>query len=450
MTVPIDINFNEIIKKNVPIPGFNVNPYADSDALRPPGSRTLKETFAMLKPGCIRPSNGYMADLILWAQSPDWNPKTSMSPAVYGWDYWASNDKRIYTTPPNPGGTFINTLNFSDFNYVKPEKTTFLIAVPLLGAYVVNKLGDPVEKAKLLETACQWVKYCLDHKIPVCYWEISNESTMSSNDVATISPEQYANDVVTWAKAMKKIDPTIKIAANGETAKDFKVVMDIAGGYIDALVPHCYGPWGYKSYAQYALDSPKFTYNLDLCYEGLALSKNKKDVDIVISETNIIDYKKVLTPANDTGKALMIFDLLGQLISAKRTSCVCFWEDRAFNEGKDGFPKLLRQNNRLQPAGFAFYMWTNFLPKGASMVTTPKISGLVIFAATSATRDVVWVSNKTTKAIPITVTTNSNKPVKETYVFKGKSYTDTLPVLNKISSPTVAAPTSITIFMFRK
>ncbi len=452
----ITVDFKTIVKSGVPVPGFNANPYANSDKKRPPGSRSYKDTLAVLKPGVIRPTNGYMADLILWAQEPTWLP-SSQAPAVYGWDFWASNDAKLYTTPPVPGGKFIDVMNFSDFNIAKPQKTSFMLAVPLMGAYVKNKAGDPVEKAKLLKTAVEWVKYCKARNIPVSYWEISNESTMHGNHVAYISAEQYAKDVITWSKAMKAVDPTARIAANAETAEEFKTVMDIAGNYIDAVVPHCYGPWDYPSYEVYAKDKPRFTYNLDLCYKGLAMSKNKRKVDIIISETNIIDYKKTLTPANDTGKALMIFDLLGQLLSADRVKEVVFWEDRAVNEGKDGFPKLLKTNNQLQPAGMAFYLWSSAIVKGTNFVKTSVIPGIVSFATTSQNYDIIWLSNKTTASKTITLDVNTQKPLKISYVFKGSGYTDVKPTLTKIPNPinkngiiTLTLPlTSITSLFFK-
>ena len=452
----ITVDFKTVVKSGVPIPGFNCNPYANLDKKRPPGSRSYKDTLAVLKPGVIRPTNGYMADLILWAQEPTWLP-SSQAPAVYGWDFWASNDAKLYTTPPVPGGKFIDVMNFSDFNIAKPKETAFVIAVPLMGAYVKNKAGDPVEKAQLLKTAVEWVKYCKARNIPVSYYEISNESTMSGNHIAHISAEQYAKDVITWSRAMKAVDPTARIAANGETAEEFTTIMNIAGNYIDAVVPHCYGPWDYPSYEVYATDKPKFTYNLDLCYKGLAASTNKRKVDIIITETNIIDYKKTLTPANDTGKALMIFDLLGQLMSADRVKEVVFWEDRAVNEGKDGFPKLLKTNNQLQPVGMAFYLWSSAIVKGTNFVKASVIPGIVSFATTSPNYDIIWLSNKTTETKTITLDVNTQKPLRISYVFKGKGYTDVSPALAKIPNPVVKSgiitltlpPTSITSLFFK-
>ena len=454
----ITVDFNNTIKKNVPIPGINVNPYINADKKRPAGSRSYKDTLAVLKPGVIRPTNGYMTDLILWAQSPGWDPRYSMAPAVYGWNFWASNDARLYTTPPVPGGKFIDVMNFSDFNIAKPTQTSFVLGVPLLGAYVNDKKGDAKEKAKLLETAVEWVKYCKKRKIPVAYWEISNESTMSGNHITHIPADVYANDVIVWSKAMKAIDPTAKIAANAETADEFTTIMNIAGNYIDAVVPHCYGPWYYPSYEVYAKDKPRLTYNLDLCYKGLANSFNKKKVDIIITETNIIDYKGTLTPANDTGKALMIFDLLGQLMKADRVTQVVFWEDRAFNEGKDGFPKILKPDNKLTAAGIAFYIWSAAIKKQTDFVSTNVIpGGIVSFATTSPGYDIVFLSNKTTKAKDITMSVNTKKTLGLTYVFKGNGYTDTNPQMKKVENPVYSRgvvklslpPTSITSIFFK-
>lgn len=455
----INVDFKTIVKSGVPVPGFNTNSYISSDKKRPPGSRSYKDTLAVLKPGVIRPTNGFMADLILWAQEPTWLPE-SQAPAIYGWKYWASNDKKLYTTPPVPGGKFIDVMNFSDFNVAKPSKTSFMLAVPLLGAYVKDKSGDPREKAKLLKTAVEWVKYCKARNIPVSHYEISNESTMHGTENyvgAYISAEQYAQDVITWSRAMKAVDPTIKIAANGDTAEDFTTIMDIAGDYIDTVVCHLYAPWKYPSYEAYAKNTLRMTHNLDLCYKGLAASKNKRKVDIIVSETNVIDFGKVLTPANDTGKALMIFDLLGQMLSADRVSQVVFWEDRAFNEGKDGHPKLLKPDNKLQPAGMAFYLWSSAIKKGTNFVKTTVIPGIVSFATTSPGYDIVWMSNKTTESKIITLDVNTEKPLKLAYVFKGNGYTDIKPTLVKIPNPAndngvitlTLPPTSITTLFFK-
>ena len=61
------------------------------------------------------------------------------------------------------------------------------------------------------EEAADWVQYCKDRGYNVKYWEIGNETYWHPFFTA----REYGRAVKKYAQAMKAVDPTIKISANG-------------------------------------------------------------------------------------------------------------------------------------------------------------------------------------------------------------------------------------------
>ncbi len=106
------------------------------------------------------------------------------------------------------------------------------------------------------ELAAEWVRYCKDVRgFPVKYWEVGDEQ-WGSWAKGHSTPEDYAKKYITFVKAMKAVDPTIKVATNvalggwspslgskseGWTAR----VMKAAGQYVDMLTITFYPQqWG--------------------------------------------------------------------------------------------------------------------------------------------------------------------------------------------------------------
>ncbi|MBT3380272.1 MAG: hypothetical protein HN742_04455 [Lentisphaerae bacterium] len=163
------------------------------------------------------------------------------------------------------------------------EYLRFCEAADMEGIITVNYGLSTTES---LETACQeaadWVDYCNSpagsgkwaalrtmhgHPEPyrVRYWEIGNEiylrdghygAKWGHTDVTT-----YARRCVAFARAMRAVDPTIKIGAVIHTKLDFvspndtkigsnkpwsQTVLEVAGNDIDFIIPHVYsgGPGG--------------------------------------------------------------------------------------------------------------------------------------------------------------------------------------------------------------
>ncbi|MEY9910270.1 hypothetical protein ABIA35_006514 [Catenulispora sp. MAP12-49] len=113
------------------------------------------------------------------------------------------------------------------------------------------------------QEAADWVEYAnVDKHYGVKYWEIGNEvygnghygSGWETDSHADKSPAAYATNLVAYAKAMKAVDPAVKIGAvlttpggwpdgskaAGDTADWNHTVLSIAGSSIDFVIVHWY------------------------------------------------------------------------------------------------------------------------------------------------------------------------------------------------------------------
>ncbi|BBJ28992.1 alpha-L-arabinofuranosidase [Athalassotoga saccharophila] len=206
-------------------------------------------------------------------------PQTAFGLNVAAWD-WHLLDSVIPGLLENlnvkvlrfPGGSFSDmydwktnsTVPGQNFPYVDPQNTfdNFMKLVNQIGAQALITVnygtnfagtagGDPQE-------AAAWVKYAnIDHNYDVKYWEIGNEvygnGTYGANwevDLhSTKGPQAYADNFIAFAKAMKAVDPSIKIGAVltcpynwpwGQSPDWNKVVLQTARDYIDFVVVHWY------------------------------------------------------------------------------------------------------------------------------------------------------------------------------------------------------------------
>ena len=115
--------------------------------------------------------------------------------------------------------------------------------------------GDPQE-------AADWVKYAnVDHKYGIEYWEIGNEvygngeygAKWEEDLHADKSPSEYGRNVNAFAKAMKAVDPSVKIGAvltgpdswpDGRPPAWNPAVLGECGKNIDFVVVHWYPDQG--------------------------------------------------------------------------------------------------------------------------------------------------------------------------------------------------------------
>ncbi|WP_327344080.1 LPXTG cell wall anchor domain-containing protein [Streptomyces europaeiscabiei] len=169
------------------------------------------------------------------------------------------------------------------------------------------------------QEAADWVKYAnVDKGYGVKYWEIGNEvygnghygngKGWETDNHADKSPKEYGKNLVAYSKAMKAVDPTVKIGAvlttpgswpdgekaPGDTADWNNTVLSIAGGSIDFVIVHWY-PGGKTT--DDLLNTPSQIAGVTSTLRSLIAKyagSNAASVEIAVTETDTV-FSPVLT-----------------------------------------------------------------------------------------------------------------------------------------------------------
>ncbi len=165
--------------------------------------------------------------------------------------------------------------------------------------------------------AADWVRYCnVEKGYGVKYWEIGNETYLSDEWTCTTA-EKYAQGVVALSKAMKAVDPTIKIGANGptnptaagrlDTVPWWPAVLERTIDHIDFIIIHCY--FSVPSYSAYLHSRNDFAAGLRLTREYIREHyPARADMPIAITEWNT----NKTSIGNSLGHAIVIATMLGE------------------------------------------------------------------------------------------------------------------------------------------
>jgi len=165
-----------------------------------------------------------------------------------------------------PGGSYSDIYHWKDNTapggYVAPNTDVdhFMAGVQRAGgqAMVIANYGTGTP-----QEAADWVRYAnVEKKYGVKYWEIGNElygnghygASWEADDHPAKTPAEYATNLVEFSRAMKAVDPTIKIGAvlttpgnwpdgivaSGDAGTWNQVVLSIAAADIDFAILHWY------------------------------------------------------------------------------------------------------------------------------------------------------------------------------------------------------------------
>jgi len=371
--------------------GINIDYLVDHDANRPAGARPLVEALREMGVKSLRFPGGDKSDWHLWSVPPFDRP----SPAI-------ACAPRKGVEEPEEGKPSPRRMNFDEFM----EICRALEAEPTLVAChdALYAAGCTVTKERLIETAAAWVKYANVTKgYGVKYWEIGNEGYIDR----TVSPHDYASNFVEFAKAMKAVDPTIWVGANGppraegsgrhEATKDtpwWKVVFEAAADHIDFVPVHVYSCWEWKTYDFYRDHSPGYPeayrdaispIEAARLYGPAGLADRLR---VTVTETNAADWSEGGWPrVNDLGHGLVVFDIFGTLLEIGRIENAQLWNTRWVSHPADT-PSLwdaVDDMNQLQPTGKALAVWSQFL--GEQMVAVSEPRRMRTFASYSPKRE---------------------------------------------------------------
>lgn len=242
-------------------------------------------------------------------------------PTGQGWsDSWSPDYNPSKNTDPS---TFMNIDEY--LGVVKAQKTEPLVGINMGSGMKYNRVQDGVDEAIRL------MKHCLAAGVKVKYYYLDNEPYQHDANF-TFTAEQYAASVNTYATAMRKVDPDIKIIVNTHPNADLytKTLLAIAGKNIDLVDVHMYWKFKNATFANWEKEglmkhrgiSP---YNEQRAiFEKIFADAGFPNIKLVILEWNIGPPGEGHTPPTETQAALMVSEQFTQYIQSGLFMS-CFW-----------------------------------------------------------------------------------------------------------------------------
>lgn len=272
-----------------------------------------------------------------------------------------------------------------------------------------------ITKEQYLRSAIELLTYAnVERGYGVVYWEIGNENWHNG----TGSAREVAEIVVEFSRAMKRIDPSIKIGASGNTEAWWQGFLPIAADDVDFLTVSQYSCTKWGSYDYYHRNA-----KIDLVHTARGAvaainsyaPKRKDAIEVVVSEFNSYDYSEWPWPKDNTlGHALVTFDILAQSASMEKVSYAMLWNTRWMEAEKpDEIWYALGRDNELLPPGQALAAWGRFAH--GDLVRTNALEPMVAYCAyeKSSGTLTVFVINKGLTEREVEVAVGGGKALKD-------------------------------------
>ncbi|MDZ7606069.1 MAG: hypothetical protein U5K79_10890 [Cyclobacteriaceae bacterium] len=420
--------------------------------------RPYDEAIKELGVKYLRYPGGYKSDIIFWSKPPYKYPDPTL---VYNSsDTWPKNDTLLIN---KDNKWRVDLYDFDEFMATcKNTDCEPVIVVTYNTLRWPGPEGDqPPSMEQIIENACQWVRYAnVEKKYNVKYWEIGNESWLTSDDEAVrIAPEVYGSDLLEIAGRMKQIDPTILIGANGDKEDYWNVVFEKAAGVIDFLSVHSYPMWNLSSYNDYI--NKEFDATLVLKDAKKSISTNPvasgKEMKMMLTEYAAGAFSQWDRELANIGRAVITFDLQGQFLQDPDCYFSQFWNTINVYDKDNSVFNALWHDNTLTSIGKALSIWGKYLED--EMLKAKSTKYVKCYATkTDGKYLTVFALNKDTVQHEAILELNNLEGTLakgELWVFSGTSPTDAKPIFikkGKLKPSTQHAcnlpPVSISMFRF--
>lgn len=438
-TVEMSIPIAEASKRT----GINTDYLIDDDATRTV-DQSMSTALKTLGAHYLRFPEGEEGDDYLWSIPPFTAPNPRF--ARTGPNEWPSNDAKYALPDMTPR----NLLDFDEFialtRSVGGEPVVIVCYDSMYKA--ATAFGTIPTRQQLLDTAVAWVRYAnVVRGYHVTYWELGNESYQMSSNGGT-DAVQYAKDLITFGAAMKAVDPTIKLGANGsEKGTWWQTVLTNAAPSIDWLSYHNYPIWAWGSYDHYRLNNPVLDTGIHSTLSALDryAPAHKTRIQVAVTEWAPIDFSTsgAWANTNDLGHAIVAFDMLGALLEEPRVLFSNFWVTHWPILG--GWNALTMQND-LTPVGRAFSLWGQALGTTVSMPTVTE--PVKIWMTTGPMGLTMFLRNKGMSYQPVTLSGLPAGTIQHK-VFTGSGPSDVAPTYlvmpDIIGGAVTLPPVSVTV-----
>ncbi len=407
--------------------GINLNYIRDHDDNRPDEAIPLAEALQTMGCHWLRYPGGEKSDWHFFKPTP-YHVDSVIKSQPTGW----------YAIPAHEH----ELLDFDDFmEVVRAYEAEPYVVVP---SEPEHRSG--VDANTYIEHAAAWVHYANRKKdYGVTYWEIGNENW---NRDSHESVADYVTRAVHIAKAMKAVDPDIRIGCSASSFGQFKAVLRHGEGFFDFLSLSNYvgsastgwhgGDW-IGGFGHYRSLWPGALTKLPV--QAVAAIRDVAPgagMEIIISEFNAVDFEGIWPNRNDLGHALVAFDMLGESLRVPHLSAVILWttrwmEDQRHND--EMWYALDAENRPTAAIGYAMSIWGRYFKPAVVAVETP-VASLSAHAVADPNSGAltVFIINKSndTAEIPLRIAGTTNYDKAKLYCFDGQNAEDTDPRLRNL------------------
>jgi len=339
-------------------------------------------------------------------------------------------------------GRFYKGLNFDQFMSV----ATSTGAIP--NVVLCYPCGN---KSLALDMAKAWVKYAKDKGYNVGQWEIGNETYYyfpNYTDNYQVGVTEYARDVIQWSRALKAIDPRIKIGANGDKAPWFNSLLTYrhptlniyAAQTIDFLVVHSYQLY-HSSFSSYqanqnawgTLDFYSAVRDAEVAINQSNSIVNTSHLRIAMTETSSMNYTS--NDPNNLGAAIVTVEMLLEILKSPRLDYAELWASRwvknfsATPQASDTFSS----SNKLNASGVALSLVNKFVGN-RKIGTTGATSNLRVFSSIDNRTNTVntFIVNRSSSAqtVKLNIYGVTSTFVGTLYKLTGSSPSDFNPIIS--------------------
>lgn len=397
--------------------GIQFNYLRDDNHNRPTGSPSIQSVMKQMGIQWVRYPGGEMSDWHFFSTAPyeKADPKVLTYNEGWGGYYESVNDQDV--------------LDFDEYIlYLREFAGRAYVVVPYESYERSNKT-----KEEFIEHAVAWVRYANIRKnYAVKYWEIGNENwhnkTGSASEIAHVAKE--------FSKAMKSVDPNIKVGCSGITRKWCKTLLEIAGEDLDFIAVSNYwgSPKGFEYYRE--------TENVLLdgwarnAAQAIKESLHSDRIKVIVSEFSAVDWTKKWPHRNDLGHAIVSFDIAGQLLCNNSVEYAMLWGTRYMHGAVEKNWYALGDRNEILPAGRPLAIWGHFLKSKMVKASGPKRSRCFSSFDPRTHALTVFIINKDTvsRKVSIEVRATNRFNTADVYHFAGTGEEDMEPTWSQVAT----------------
>lgn len=445
--------------------GINIDYLMDGSYISEGTTAATTATLKSMGMKMLRYPGGEKSDNYLWSTSPYDKAKPQM--VLTGDCNFPSNDSRFVEADTKTCKKEV--LDFDEFMTLckqvgaEPMIVCAYDAVYFGGSVAAtNPCAVKPIKQQLIENAKQWVQYANKTKnYNIKYWCIGNESWNDCTYNGCVDAIQYATDIVEFTNAMRSVDPSIKIIANGRGTEWWQTLLQnaAAANAIDYLGVSCYPIYGFTGgYDYYRTNNFNLRSEVQTAADAIAAyasPANKAKIKVMATEFNAIDFSDEWVNTNDVGHALVTADILGQCLKYEQVESMVFWNTRWITNVT--VPELvfdaLNKNSTPNANGLLLSVWgNNILPNIVSASEQGPIKSYAFYDKLSSKLNLILI-NKDNVSQPVAVTVSGFTPaaslsrweysgtnaqdVHPTYIFKDSGKVNTYPYNTTLAANSV-------------